>query len=828
MRASLRPLALLGALFLLACPVPVEPLPDPVPPEGPGAVDAGGEGQVDAGVAARARLEVLSPVTGTVSFDPALTLEVRVRDGDADGLRVQVDEATPLLIEEGLAQDATRSIPLTLALGVNRIHLELLSGGEKVDDAVVVVFIQETTVPLLEVLSPLMGETTLRSRVEVAGRIVSSRPITQASVTPAGGQAEALNLAPAVGGFTFTGSVALNVGENTLRFEVADERGGAAAHTVTVQRAQDTAAPALAVTFPREGQAVRTRQVQMRGTTSDDAGAASVKVALGTQQVAATVAADGTWTALLMLAPAMNEVTVTATDDAGNAVQTTRQIYFGQRLASGGAHGGAVTSQGGIATWGRNNLGQTGLDYVSHESRAAWCDRTLTSTGDITLCKATTLTAIHAVCDNPSFLVPKPPDSPDAQACRSAVTNLRAQVCAAAGVGAPNNCATSASANLFAACDAAYGTGTSAGAACKQGLLCDPAYPAGSPAHAHCVSLVDGVPLTFPAPATPHSPTAVSVPGTTFVSLAFNQNASSALDAAGRIWSWGDNGSGQLCLGDTNGRIAPAQVADFGAADTQVVAIARGYEHLLALRSDGTVWSCGANAIGQLGDGTSGSANNRSAPTPVQGLPANVVQVSAGSATSYALTADGVVWAWGRNQYGNLGNGQASAASAAHPLPAQVPGLTEVVMIANGRDHVLAAKRDGTLWAWGLNASNQVDGSGGNVLSPVRIQTITDARAVYANGNQGFYEDAQGRLFGWGQNGSGNLGIPENADQPVPTLPVFGIQDVLDVGIGALQGFAMRGNQVFAWGWSFHGSLGAGTSAIHTWPYRTPILVQMP
>lgn len=82
--------------------------------------------------------------------------------------------------------------------------------------------------------------------------------------------------------------------------------------------------------------------------------------------------------------------------------------------------------------------------------------------------------------------------------------------------------------------------------------------------------------------------------------------------------------------------------------------------------------------------------------------------------------------------------------------------------------------------------------------------------------------------MGWGQNGSGNLGIPDDEDQPSPSAAVFGVSGVLDVGIGALQGFAMRGTQVFAWGWSFHGSLGAGRSAIHTWPYRTPVLVALP
>lgn len=309
--------------------------------------------------------------------------------------------------------------------------------------------------------------------------------------------------------------------------------------------------------------------------------------------------------------------------------------------------------------------------------------------------------------------------------------------------------------------------------------------------------------------------------------LSFNQNASSAIDAAGNLWAWGDNASGQLCLGNTTRTLAPAQVPTFLTAPATVVGVSRGYDHVLVLDSTGGVWGCGLNSLGQLGDGTSGAANNRASPVAVQGLPTNIVQVSAGSQSSYALTADGNVWAWGRNQYGNLGNGVTASSTTAHPVPALVPNLTGVVMVATGRDHVLALKRDGTVWAWGLNGSNQVNGSIDDVLVPTLVMGVT-ANAVYANANQGFYEDAQGRLFGWGQNGSGNLGIPDDEDQPTPSVPVFGVSNVLDVGIGALQGFAMRGTQVFAWGWSFHGSLGAGNSAIHTWAYRTPVLVQLP
>jgi alpha-tubulin suppressor-like RCC1 family protein len=215
-----------------------------------------------------------------------------------------------------------------------------------------------------------------------------------------------------------------------------------------------------------------------------------------------------------------------------------------------------------------------------------------------------------------------------------------------------------------------------------------------------------------------------------------------------------------LCLGDLLNRSVPHRVPAFGAAGTQAIALSRGYDHLLILRSDGSVYGCGQNNVGQLGDGTSGSSAARFSPAAVLGLPVDIVQILATSQSSYALTSGGEVYAWGRNQYGNLGQGTASSSTEAFVAPLRVNGLTDVVMLAGGRDHVLAARADGTLYAWGLNASNQVDASADNVLSPVQIAGVGDA--------------------------------------------------------------------MFACGWSFHGSLGAGASTIHTWPYRTPILVQLP
>lgn len=339
-------------------------------------------------------------------------------------------------------------------------------------------------------------------------------------------------------------------------------------------------------------------------------------------------------------------------------------------------------------------------------------------------------------------------------------------------------------------------------------------------------------------PPHPTAATPVLVEGVRFVSLAFAQNASIALDDQGRVWGWGDNTGGQLCLGitgaDADGkddfddleRHAPEPAPEPAAKNDEIVAVAHGFGHTLLLRADGSVWACGKNASGQLGDGTTVA---RDLPVQVQGL-ADIVQISAGSESSYAVDATGAVWAWGRNSYGNLGQGTSD--SEPHPVPSLVPELDGVAMIANGRDHVLAVLADGTVRAWGLNASNQVGevGIGGfvdEVLAPVQVPGISGAVAVYANGNQGFYEDAQGQLRGWGQNGNtGNLGIPQEGDQPAPSVPVFGISAVIDAAIGPLHGLALDADgTLFAWGWSFQGSLGGGDSTINAWGYRIPILV---
>ena len=140
--------------------------------------------------------------------------------------------------------------------------------------------------------------------------------------------------------------------------------------------------------------------------------------------------------------------------------------------------------------------------------------------------------------------------------------------------------------------------------------------------------------------------------------------------APGTVWVWGSNFSGQLGDGTTTQQKTPIELSGL----TNVVEIAAGAEHSLALKSDGTVWSWGVNTDGQVGDGTN---INRDTPVQVSSI-TGVADVVAGQYHSLALKSDGTVWGWGRNAQGQLGDGTTTNSNA----PVQVSVLTGTTAIS--------------------------------------------------------------------------------------------------------------------------------------------------
>ena len=232
------------------------------------------------------------------------------------------------------------------------------------------------------------------------------------------------------------------------------------------------------------------------------------------------------------------------------------------------------------------------------------------------------------------------------------------------------------------------------------------------------------------------------------VAIAGGLDFSLALKSDGTVWAWGDDGNGELGSGSFADSTMPAQVNGLSGA----VAIAVGQQFSLALRSDGTVWAWGLNDYGQFGNGTNG--NNSTAPIQVSRL-TSVVAIAGGFAHSLAVKSDGTAWAWGYNADGELGNG--STADSA--VPVEVRGLTGVVAIAGVGRQSIALKSDGTVWTWGYNGDGEL-GNGSNISStvPVPVSGLTGAVAVAAGGFHSMALVNGGTVWAWGGNPYGQLG----------------------------------------------------------------------
>ena len=252
--------------------------------------------------------------------------------------------------------------------------------------------------------------------------------------------------------------------------------------------------------------------------------------------------------------------------------------------------------------------------------------------------------------------------------------------------------------------------------------------------------------------------------------VAAGRGYSVALKPDGTVWSWGQNNFGQFGDNTSGTPVSLTPIQAKGIADAK--SIAAGGNHTVALLKDGTVAAWGYNRDGQLGVVTSDQCLYASSlwacsktPVKMTGLN-NVVAIAAGLSHSVALKEDGTVWAWGLNSSGQLGDGT----TINSPTPEPVPLLTDVIAIAAGDEYSLVLKSDGTVWTWGRNDYQQLGYSTtgicpmplwGNVpcsKSPSQVTNLSGVSAISGGGAHSLALKTDGSVWAWGHNDLGQLG----------------------------------------------------------------------
>ena len=279
-----------------------------------------------------------------------------------------------------------------------------------------------------------------------------------------------------------------------------------------------------------------------------------------------------------------------------------------------------------------------------------------------------------------------------------------------------------------------------------------------------------------------------------------------AVSADGSIWGWGENGNGQLGLGNKKRQLQPVCTAE-NLDGNEVVQIRGGKAHMLFLLQDGTMYACGHNAEGQLGLGKTGK--DVLIPQQIPEL-SGIRQFAVGHNHALALDTEGHVWAWGQNDKGQVGNGTRKNQAEPWKLP-----LENISRVVCGRKFSLAMAEDGTIYGWGDNEYGQLLNASRlkPVLEPVRLELNAQYTDLCCGNASVLALDTEGILWAWGRNDYWQLGNREaGKKQAEPVRVVF----PEPVSIAYMDGFNIHSailteqGAVWQWGACGHGQYGLG------------------
>jgi len=283
----------------------------------------------------------------------------------------------------------------------------------------------------------------------------------------------------------------------------------------------------------------------------------------------------------------------------------------------------------------------------------------------------------------------------------------------------------------------------------------------------------------------------------------------------GTLWACGFNDNGQIGDGTIGNKATPVMIM------SNVHSISAGSAHSLILKSDGSLWACGCNTYCQLGDGT-----NTYKITPMQ-IMTSVQSVAAGGAHSLILKTDGSLWACGFNEFGQLGD--SSLAGSNTPVLIMI----NVRTIAAGSGHSLILKTNGSLWACGLNIAGQLGNDTNSSTyrpNPIPLQIMTDVKNIAAGGDFTFIIKNDNSLWACGSNYAGQLGNSKNNGiyEPNPSPLQIPIEAKNISARGSHTLIQKPDNTFWACGNNMYGQLGNSTNVGTEKPNPTPMQIILP
>jgi alpha-tubulin suppressor-like RCC1 family protein len=307
-----------------------------------------------------------------------------------------------------------------------------------------------------------------------------------------------------------------------------------------------------------------------------------------------------------------------------------------------------------------------------------------------------------------------------------------------------------------------------------------------------------------------------------FISLFFIVNANAQcweqIDAGGfftfgikddgTLWRWGQSYTGDLYSGPYDFYAAtPVQIG----TDTDWAVVSAGNGHGMALKTDGTLWAWGRNDCGQLGNGTISVYPN---PSPVQiGTDTDWAFISAGHWHSTAIKTNGTLWTWGYNHDGQLGNGTIDGGIATTIVPTQVGTDSNWKSIDASSMQSVAVKTDGTLWEWGHNVYLPMsNGSTLPVPYPIQIGNDNDWDQAAAGGYAISAIKTDGTLWSWGANNSGGVGNGTLTDVLEPQQISNEKWKSVNRGMNYFAGAIKADGTLWTWGYNDYGAVGNGVS----------------